>query len=396
VKKTNLQRLKGRRKQWLKVHLYLGLFAGAILAMVGLTGSILVFWQDVDDWLNPSLRKVASQLNGEAAFANLDAIFTATTTIMPANASVSFGYYPRDNGAAYQLFYSVPRPELQGADQYLSFVDPYTAKVTGIKLVKSANDWLPRAFMPFVFQLHYALLCGETGGLVLGIAAVLLLISVLTGLIVWWPLTGNWRQALSIKSNASIERFNHDLHKTAGFYSALMLLVLLISGIEFSLPGQFHLLVNLFSSTTDRYALKSGVANHRRPLSLTEVVNIVNTHYPEGRFDWIYNATEADSAFTLCKRDVKSLGRFIDRRCAVVDQYSGEVIWVQQPGNGTAGDLLIQWLWPLHSGQAFGMTGRILVFLSGLVCPVLYVTGVIRWLQKRHAARRNPKIKHAC
>jgi len=39
----------------------------------------------------------------------------------------------------------------------------------------------------------------------------------------------------------------------------------------------------------------------------------------------------------------------------------------------------------LHSGRAFGWTGRILVFLTGLACPILFVTGVIRWLQKRRA-----------
>ena len=53
----------------------------------------------------------------------------------------------------------------------------------------------------------------------------------------------------------------------------------------------------------------------------------------------------------------------------------------------------MQWRWPLPSGQAFGMQGRILVFLSGLACPVLYVTGVIRWLQKRATRRRNEALR---
>ena len=43
------------------------------------------------------------------------------------------------------------------------------------------------------------------------------------------------------------------------------------------------------------------------------------------------------------------------------------------------------WLSKLHSGQAFGWTGRILVFITGLICPLLFVTGLIRWLQKRRA-----------
>jgi uncharacterized iron-regulated membrane protein len=56
-----------------------------------------------------------------------------------------------------------------------------------------------------------------------------------------------------------------------------------------------------------------------------------------------------------------------------------------RPARGTAGDVFLQWQWPLHSGQAFGMTGRILVFLTRIACPVLYVTGIIRWLRKRKA-----------
>jgi len=45
----------------------------------------------------------------------------------------------------------------------------------------------------------------------------------------------------------------------------------------------------------------------------------------------------------------------------------------------------------LHSGRAFGWTGRILVFLTGLACPVLFVTGLIRWLQKRKANKLKNK-----
>lgn len=383
-----LKRLKTRRKLWFEVHLYLGLIFGVVLAIVGLTGSILVFWQDIDDWLNPNLRQINSQPNGEAGFANLDTVFAEARSSMPPDAKVSFAYYPRDNGTAYQLFYSVPRPELHSADQYQAFINPYTAKVTGIKLVKSASDWLPKAFMPFVFQLHYSLLLGESGGTLLGIIAAILIISVLTGLIVWWPLTGKWKQVLTIKLNASNERLNYDLHKTAGIFSALMLLTLLVSGIEFNLPVQIHTLMNVFSPVTNRYAIKSGPANGRLALSVAMAAESVNDRYPEGRLDWIYNATEQDSAFTFCKRDLKSLNRFIDRRCVVVDQYSGEILWMQDPNAGTTGDILIQWLWPLHSGQAFGLSGRILVFITGLMCPMLFITGVIRWLQKRRAKRR--------
>ncbi|MBM4259546.1 MAG: PepSY domain-containing protein [Deltaproteobacteria bacterium] len=42
--------------------------------------------------------------------------------------------------------------------------------------------------------------------------------------------------------------------------------------------------------------------------------------------------------------------------------------------SGTAGDIFLQWMLPLHSGDAFGLPGRLLVCLDGLLCPVLYLT----------------------
>jgi len=41
--------LKSRRKLWLKVHLYLGLFAGAVFVLIGLTGSLLAFELPLDE-----------------------------------------------------------------------------------------------------------------------------------------------------------------------------------------------------------------------------------------------------------------------------------------------------------------------------------------------------------
>ena len=49
---------KSRRKLWLRVHLYLGLFAGAVFVLIGLTGSLLAFKFSLDEWLNPKLMTV--------------------------------------------------------------------------------------------------------------------------------------------------------------------------------------------------------------------------------------------------------------------------------------------------------------------------------------------------
>jgi len=53
----------------------------------------------------------------------------------------------------------------------------------------------------------------------------------------------------------------------------------------------------------------------------------------------------------------------------------------------------VEWLYPLHTGEAFGFTGQLIILIAGLMPLILYVTGVIRWLQKRKAAVKKYGVK---
>lgn len=125
-------------------------------------------------------------------------------------------------------------------------------------------------------------------------------------------------------------------------------------------------------------------------LCIAEALAITNQQYSSGRPDWLYSPKAGAGTFTVCKHDVEAEGSWLNGRSVVMDQYSGKVLDLDDPAIGTAGEIFTQWQWALHSGQPLGWPGRIAVFLSGLACPVLFVTGVIRWQQKRRAkAYRN-------
>jgi len=70
-----------------------------------------------------------------------------------------------------------------------------------------------------------------------------------------------------------------------------------------------------------------------------------------------------------------------------VDRYDGEVLAAIDSRESTAADTVLAWQFPLHNGEAFGLTGRIIVFISGLVPTALYVTGAFIWLRKRRSRR---------
>ncbi len=389
VKRNRLSKLKSRRKLWLDVHLWLGLVLGLFLSIFGITGSILVFHLEINELLNPMFLTVkVPEIN--PVYKPLAEIFQAGHKAMPDNAANTFASYPRNNEAAFKMSYSLPLTGNKDGvtESWEVYVDPYTAKVIGKQLMGSSDSPFPLTFIGFIFELHYALFLGEDPGyLVVGIMGALLIISTLTGLVVWWPLTGKWRQAMTIKFKASAERLNFDLHKTFGFYSAIVLIPVLFSGVYLDVPQHVVPVLELFSPVTYRYWFKSDPTSGKLSITMAEAVSIAEKRYPTGRADWIYGATEPTGTYSVCKDGVEEPGSLIHRRCVVIDRYSGAILDVDDPAMGTAGEVFAHWQWPLHSGQAFGWTGRILVFLSGLACPVLFVTGAIRWLQKRRSKR---------
>ena len=68
---TALNRLKKRRKVWLEVHLWLGLILGFFLALLGVTGSILVFYEEIDKALNAELFVVEASPRREKPLSGL-------------------------------------------------------------------------------------------------------------------------------------------------------------------------------------------------------------------------------------------------------------------------------------------------------------------------------------
>lgn len=393
TKAQRLANLKARRKLWLEVHLYLGLIAGAALAVIGLTGSILVFYQGVDELFDPELLLVAPSPEGMAGYRPVEEILTAGEAAIPQDGKLNYVRFLGEAEQAVKFFYHRPSPTEAGKEDFYHLtVNPYTAEVIGARLAHRAGTLADGIFINFIFRLHYLLLLeGDLGLWVVGILGVLLIISVLTGLIVWWPLTGRFWQALTLKRNAGPVRFNFDLHKTAGFYSALVLLAVLLSGIYMNLPEQFKSVVGLFAPVTEPQKLRSTPQPEQRSLSAAEAVAITEQRYPEGRVQGVGYPVEATGTFRINKTVPDQVSRFVDKRIITVDRYSGDILNVYDAATGSGGDVFLLWQWPLHSGQAFGWTGRILVFVSGLLCVVLYVTGVIRWLQKRNAKKTRRK-----
>ena len=374
------------RKIFLQVHRTVGLFAGAVLVLVGLSGAVLAFREKIDETLNASIMRVDT--HAQVSYHTPDEILDAARAAMPADAKAERLTMPRQRGSAAAITYMVDTDDLE-TDVYQLFVDPYTAKVKGQRLYQHSDKALSQPFIPLLMTFHWTLLLGINNAYVLGSIAIFMFFSVLIGLYLWFPRYGDWRLGLKIKWGASAERLVYDVHRSVGIYCAILLLVMLSTGIAMVFKPATRSVTSLFSPVRPEADFgKSTPVPGQSPIGVGAAVAAANQIFPDGRLHWILLPSASSGVYVVGKQSDDEPSRSETSRNVGVDQYSGKVLYVQDRNGFTGGETFIEWLFPLHSGEAFGALGRSIVLFIGLTPLALYVTGFLRWRQKRRARKR--------
>jgi uncharacterized iron-regulated membrane protein len=383
-------RIMGRnergRKIFLSAHRYIGLFAGAVFVLIGLSGSLLAFREDIDEWLNAPLMRVEPPT--PAVMRPLDEILAAATAAMPADGRPERITLPRHANAAAIIGYMVETDDLDSSFHQI-FVDPYRAEVTGDRLLAHGDDVLAQPLVQIVMAFHWTLLLGVNNAYLFGSLGIVIFVSIILGLYLWLPRNGDWRMGLTIKWSASRERIVYDAHRSVGAYFAILLLATLATGIAMIFKPATHSLATLISPVRPEpdFGRSTPIAG-RAPIGLDEAIASAEKVFPEGRLHWVLLPSGDDGVYVIGKQSESEPNRTKTFRNVGVDRYSGRVLQTQDRDDFTAGEKLLEWLFPLHCGEAFGVPGRALVALTGLAPLILYVSGFLRWRQKRRARRR--------
>lgn len=360
------------------IHLYLGLSLGLIFVLAGLTGSALVFYVELDELLNPALQLSEEQANQQLQ--TYEAIYQALKQSQPERNGAWRLEVPRHGQAMVMArYYKAKEKEHLHFAPLISWVNPYTAEVV------STRFWGDYA-MTWIYDLHYELLLDATGKILMGIIGALLLAVVFFGVYLWWPKPAKLKSALTFKPNASTERFVFDLHKVSGIYGVLMLILLLLSGAILELPDYFNPLLNAVSPLYRTPShLTSEILAGKPRMNLDDAVNIAQNRYPNARLRWIETPENELGTYNIKLYQPDEPSERFPKTTVWIDQYSGKLLSVRDPMSQGFGDSFLSWMHPLHSGEIAGFAGRILVCASGFLPLILYVTGYLRWRQKRRA-----------
>lgn len=379
------------------LHRWLGITLAAFVVLAGATGSLLAFHHEIDALLVPDLHRVAPT----SSRASLDAIAADIEREAPDLVVGYFVFAPGSPAASVRVVMNTRQAadagklDRESALHKEFYADPYSGAILG------SRNWgetgTTRAhWVPMLYRLHMSLFAGEAGQWITGIVAFLLMISILAGLGLVLLRRRVLRGVLRVKWSAGRGRAFFDLHRTTGLLLAVPLVVIAFTGLYMNLPSIIEPMVRSVSSFTERPA---AVRNAGLPRAATwsmgwdEALARARLSQPHGNVA-VMGRAEARGYYQvrfMTANDIVDAGTtriFVHGR-------TGEIVGRFEDRNGTAADVLKIWQFPLHSGQAFGLPGRLAVLLLGLAPIVLAVTGVWLWMRRRRQSRESRRLSGA-
>lgn len=366
------------RQYWLAVHLYAGVLLGGVFVLLGITGSLLVFYLGVDESLNPETQvhqTVTKPLSAEAVLRKLRQYFPDRSGPWRIEMPLS------DDSPVMARYYKPPERAGRFFSPLMVTLDPKTLDMT------SHRFWGDYA-VTWVYDLHYTLLFEENGRTAVGIIGLLMQVSLLSGLYLWWPSKRRLFAALRPQLRNGNARRVYDLHVMGGIYFWPVMLGLAVTGSALALPDQTRSLLGVDGHQHDPVHGAVPHAMNRKAMDLDVAVRVAQSRFPDAEVRWVESSGVEGKPISVRMFQHGEPGRRFPRTQAWIHPETGEILALNDPMQNKATNSILDWLHPLHNGEAFGMPGRIIVLCAGLVLPLLFVTGLIRWRQKIRARKK--------
>lgn len=341
------------RPSLLIFHRRLALTMAPLLLLQALTGSVLLFRTEIARTIDPRAM-VRSSSAPDAPISTLTARteaalpgFRVTRLFLPAT--------PRDTAFALLA-------DDQGSARYAA-VDPGNGA-----LLAAGGIW--RFPLEAALQLHYRLMDAKVGMTVILANALALMILSITGTAFWWPGRKRAIKALAIRAAAPPRARLRQWHRSTGILLALPVLFSATTGLLLILPD---------------LAEPAGVAASPTPTPGADAIDqavaraaaafpgepIRDIRFPQAdRIDVNFLAPQHGPRAVDVASVSLSGGQLLKR----IPAAENPALWMT--------------VLPLHTGDSFGIGGRIILLVEAIALIFLACSGPLMWWHARRPRRR--------
>ena len=353
-----------------QVHWLLGITAGVVLALVGFTGGMLSFEDEILKALNPGVMTVeprGAALSPEALIERVraqrpdDAIASLQLSNEPGGSAV-VGFAAKDGGRRGKRVH----------------VDPYDGRVLAEPRYKE--------FFSVTMKLHRWLVADDVGKQIVGASTVILVFFCLSGLYLRWPRHwGSLRTWLGLDWRQKGRNFLWHLHSVVGTWVLVAYLVMALTGLWWSY-GWYRDAVNDWAGKQER-AQPRETADRGTPPPLDidsawKAFNIAAPAWSTATLGWpkdgeplSFRYLDADPAHERARNELQ------------LDRWNFDVVAHQRYDDGTWRQKIGASMFALHRGSFFGTGGVVVFMFASLLMPLFTISGWMLYLDRRRKQR---------
>jgi uncharacterized iron-regulated membrane protein len=349
------------------LHSWLGLLAGLGLVVIGLTGSVLVFKDEIDAAWSPQMVVVAPEPAGRLPY---DQRLLEAKQALPGHLVTGWVIATKPEKADQLWVVAEGTSDWRFVHQ-----NPYNGQI----LNDPANS--RGTLTGWLLELHYTFFADHAGLLIAGALAFLLCLLGITGV---WLYRGFWKTFFTLRWDRSARIFFSDAHKMVGISSVAFNLILGFTGAWWNLS---HLVGHLFEEEheEDPAITRTFYAD---TLSLDKLLAEGATKLPGYQAGYISLPTSAEA-------DIMTWGAMADSGIlrgpygsnVSFDAQTGAVKETRDIRAAGVWDQFLDTFTPLHYGTFGGLPVKILWCVGGLTPGILGVTGFLMWYRRKYPKR---------
>lgn len=358
---TSTHRRGTLKRLWRNIHLWLGIGLFILLVPVALSGAILVYHDDIGEFMSTPRDAVVPSKPTDIALAVDNARKAAGDGFVPL-----FIGFPENDRVPLTIALRGPAAKGERPVRLTASIDRHDAHVISIANFRNT-------FFGFMHVFHENLTISNYGRSIVGWTGVAMLILSLTGLYLWWPRHGQWSRAFVWRRSPAT---SSNLHYMTGFWICFPLVLISLTGIYLAWPQQGRELLSSVAPMTAQPPRGGGpggqvMANPTR--SPSEIFATASAR-PNATVDAIFYPNQTGAWRVRLREEGKT-----EPVTIMINDRSGDISVVQP----LSGDRTASWIRWLHEGSHSGEIWRFVVFLSGIMPAVLGVTGILIWLRQR-------------
>jgi uncharacterized iron-regulated membrane protein len=346
------------------VHKYLGLTLAVFWFLQAVSGVLLIYHRQLDDWL------------AGAHHSNVDPISLAqaldrSRRLLP-------------DAEPYRIMASGAHRDHIDVDFKGSSGELWAVRVdlTGPDIHRiSRLDASPQAsVMQLAFLFHRDLLAGSTGHVLVGISGLFLIVSVVLGVQLAWPRKRQWKLALIPgRWSKPAVRPLYSWHKAVGLWIAAPLLISATTGAAMVWSATLQDTFGIsFPSPVGAPSEEDSAE-----IGPDQAVAIARSLFPAATFSLVDLPSDGAPWYRVRLRQSGEARQTFGMTSVHVDAFSGEVLAVHDPWEASVGQTVIGGFFPIHTGEILGTPGRLMLLLSGLGFAFVCSFGVALWAAKR-------------